>query len=382
MIYLDNAATSGTKPEAVYRASDEALRKCSGNPGRSGHKVSLAAGKIVEDARISCARLLSAEDSSEISFTFNTTGALNTAIYGTARPGSHIITSSLEHNSVSRPLEHLKTLGCEVTVIRASVDTGVDPEEVRRAIRPDTSLIVMTHISNVTGTVNDVRAIGAVAREASVPFLVDAAQSIGTRTIDVVRDNIDMLAFPGHKGLLGPQGTGGLYVRKGIEIMPLTRGGTGSFSESLEQPSRMPDRLESGTLNVPGLAGLAEGVRFILDTGADRICEREAFLRNKLYEGLSAISGVTLYSPAPGCDAGCVVSFTIDGIDPAEVSMILDSAFDIAVRSGLHCAPYAHTMLGTIGSGGTIRVSPDWFTEEPEIDAFIEAISIIQAENS
>lgn len=381
MIYLDNAATSGTKPEAVYKASDEALRKCSGNPGRSGHKVSLAAGKIVEDARISCAQLLSAEDSSEISFTFNTTGALNTAIYGVARPGSHIITSSLEHNSVSRPLEHLKTLGCDVTVLQASVDTGVDPEEVRAAIRPDTSLIVMTHISNVTGTVNDVRAIGAAAREAGVPFLVDAAQSVGTRNIDVVRDNIDMLAFPGHKGLLGPQGTGGLYVRKGIEIAPRTRGGTGSFSESLEQPSRMPDRLESGTLNVPGLAGLTEGVRFILETGADKICEREALLRNRLYEGLSAIPGITLYSPAPGFDAGCVVSFTLEGMDPAEISMILDAAFDIAVRSGLHCAPYAHTMLGTISSGGTVRVSPDWFTRDDEIEAFIDAISTIQKEN-
>lgn len=381
MIYLDNAATSGTKPEAVYRASDEALRKCSGNPGRSGHKVSLAAGKIVEDARISCARLLSAEDASEISFTFNTTGALNTAIYGTARPGSHIITSSLEHNSVSRPLEHLKTLGCEVTVLPASIDTGVDPDDMRRAIRSDTSLIVMTHISNVTGTVNDVRSIGSIAREAGVPFLVDAAQSIGTRAIDVTADNIDMLAFPGHKGLLGPQGTGGLYVRKGTSIAPLTRGGTGSFSESLEQPDRMPDRLESGTLNVPGLAGLAEGVRFILETGADRIREREACLRDRLCSGLSEIPGIRIYSPAPGFDAGCVVSFTLDGMDPSEISMILDAAFDIAVRSGLHCAPYAHTMLGTIGSGGTVRVSPDWFTRDDEIDAFIEAIGIIQSDN-
>lgn len=382
MIYLDNAATSGTKPEAVYKASDEALRKCSGNPGRSGHKVSLAAGKIVENTRISCARLFSAEDSSEISFTFNTTGALNTAIYGTVRPGSHIITSSIEHNSVSRPLEHLKSMGCTVSVLPASLDTGVDPDEVRKAIKADTSLIVMTHISNVTGTVNDVHSIGAVAREAGVPFLVDAAQSAGTRTIDVVRDNIDMLAFPGHKGLLGPQGTGGLYVRKGIEISPLLRGGTGSFSESLAQPSRMPDRLESGTLNVPGLAGLAEGVRFILDTGADNIRERESFLRQKLYDGLTAIPGIRLYSPAPEYDAGCVVSFTLEGIEPAEISMILDGAFDIAVRAGLHCAPYTHTMLGTIDSGGTVRVSPDWFTTETEIDTFIDAVSTIQRENS
>ncbi len=378
MIYLDNAATSGRKPESVYTAMDNAIRNCSGNPGRSGHAVSLAAGKIVEDARVSCASLLHAEDASSISFTVNTTAALNTAIYGIVKPGSHVITSSLEHNSVSRPLEHLKSLGCELTVLKASLDTGVDPEEVRRAIRKTTSLVVMTHISNVTGTVNDIRSIGAVCREAGVPFLVDAAQSIGTRPIDVSADNIDMLAFPGHKGLLGPQGTGGLYVRKGLDISPLTRGGTGSFSESLEQPLRMPDRLESGTLNVPGLAGLAEGVRFILSTGEDNIRKKEDELRAMLYEGLADVQGIKFYGPGPGCDVGGVLSFTLDGIDPSEIAMILDSGFGIAVRSGLHCAPYAHMMLGTIDTGGTVRVSPNWFTEQSEIEAFVEAISAIR----
>lgn len=382
MIYLDNAATSGRKPESVYRAVDRALRECSGNPGRSGHAVSLAAGKIVSDARLQCARLLGAAAPSEISFGPNTTTALNTAIYGIAREGMHIITSALEHNSVSRPLEHLRKCGHTVTVLPASVDTGVDPDDVRRAIRKETGLIVMTHISNVTGTVNEIAAIGSIAREAGIPFLVDAAQSAGARSIDVQRDGIDMLAFPGHKSLLGPQGTGGLYVRTGLLPEPLTRGGTGSFSEFPEQPTRMPDRLESGTLNVPGLAGLAEGIHFILDTGVTEIHKNEDRLRTFLYEGLSAIPGIRLYTPSAGHDAGSVLSFTVSGMESAEVAMILDAAFDIAVRSGLHCAPYAHSMLGTIGSGGTVRVSPGYFNEMSDAEAFVEAIRTIVQENA
>lgn len=382
MIYLDNAATSGRKPESVYTAMDDAIRNCSGNPGRSGHAVSLAAGRIVEDTRLCCKELLGAEDASEISFAVNTTAALNTAIYGIVKPGDHVITSSLEHNSVSRPFEHLKTLGAELTIIDASVNDGVDPDAVSKAIRRETSLVAMTHVSNVTGTVNDIRSVGAVCREAGIPFLVDAAQSLGTRPVNVIADNIDMLAFPGHKGLLGPQGTGGLYVRKGLEIQPLTRGGTGSFSESLEQPRRMPDRLESGTLNVPGLAGLAAGVRFILETGLEEIRKREDELRSRLYSGLAEIPGIRMYSPEPGHDAGGVLSFTMDGIDSSEIAMILDSGFGIAVRSGLHCAPYAHRMLGTLEHGGTVRVSPNWFTEDAEIEAFIEAVrEIIDTED-
>lgn len=374
MIYLDNAATSWKKPETVYEESGRALRECSGNPGRSGHKISLAAGQIAADARLMCARLFGAADPSEISFSLNATSALNTAIFGTVRPGSHIITSPLEHNSVARPLEYLRSLGCSLTVLPASVDTGVDPEDVRNAVRPDTSLIVITHISNVTGTVNDIASVGSVAQEKGVPFLVDAAQSAGTRSIDVKRDHIDMLAFPGHKSLLGPQGTGGLYVKSGLPVRPLTRGGTGSFSELLTQPEQMPDRLESGTLNVPGLAGLSAGIRFILETGIDRIAEKEKALRDRLYEGLAEIPLVTVHAPHPGFDAGNVLSFTIRGMESLDVAAILDSAFDIAVRAGLHCAPYAHRMLGTIAGGGTVRVSPNYFNEIAEIDSFTDAV--------
>lgn len=381
MICLDNAATSAKKPEAVYTASDHALRCCSGNPGRSGHALSTEAGRIVSDARMCCAGLFHAKDASEICFASNTTTALNTAIYGIAAPGTHVITSALEHNSVSRPLEHLRSLGTEITVLPCSVDSGVDPEDVRRAIRPETSLIVLTHISNVTGTVNDIRSVGATAREYGIPFLVDAAQSAGGREIDVVRDNVDLLAFPGHKGLLGPQGTGGLYIRTGIEVRPLTRGGTGSFSELPRQPDRMPDRLESGTLNVPGLAGLAEGIRAVRSAGLDSIVQKEKTLRLQLYEGLREIPGLRLFAPGPDQDAGCVLSFTMEGTDPAEIAMILDMEFGIAVRSGLHCAPYAHRSLGTLENGGTVRVSPNWLNERAEIEAFLHAVRTIREES-
>ena len=374
MIYLDNAATSGIKPESVYQASDHALRCCSGNPGRSGHDISLAAGNLVEETRLLLSELFNAGDSSCICFTNNATTALNTAILGTVKPHSHVITSSLEHNSVSRPLEYLKSLGCRVTVLPASIESGVDPDEVRKAIGADTSLVVMTHVSNVTGTVNDIASIGRICRDEGIPFLVDAAQSAGSRSIDVQKNNIDMLAFPGHKGLLGPQGTGGLYIRKDLAVAPLTRGGTGSFSESPDQPEERPSAFESGTLNVPGIAGLGAGIRFIKETGIDNIHAREDVLRRLILAGLREIDGVRVYSPSADADAGCVISFTIDCMEPSEVSMIMNSQFNIAVRSGLHCAPYAHSMLGTLQSGGTVRVSPDYFNTEEEINIFLDAV--------
>lgn len=377
MNYLDNAATSGRKPDQVYTAVDNALRNCSGNPGRSGHQLSLAAGQIVKEARIKCAGLLNAEEASCISFTVNTTTALNTAIMGTVRPGSHIITSVMEHNSVSRPLMFLREHGCELTVLPASIENGVDPDELKNALRPETSLVVMTHVSNVTGTVNDIAALGTVCKEAEVPFLVDAAQSAGTRPIDVQKDLVDMFAFPGHKGLLGPQGTGGLYVRKDLKIEPLTRGGTGSHSELSEQPEEMPDRLESGTLNVPGLAGLAAGVDFLLETGIDEIRKKEEALRKELLDGLVCVPGIRIFSPGAGSEGGCVVSFRLKEIEPQETALILDSSFQIAVRAGLHCAPFAHEWIGTISSGGTVRVSPGYFNTSEEIHDFINAIEQI-----
>lgn len=377
MIYLDNAATSCRKPETVYTAVDHALRNCSGNPGRSGHALSLEAGKIVLQARLRCAALFGVASAKNICFGSNATEALNLAIHGIVKPGAHVITSALEHNSVARPLEFLKRYGVDVTVLPASLQEGVSAEAVASAIRPNTSLVVMTHISNVTGTVNDIAKIGHVCKEAGIPFLVDAAQSAGNHKIDVQEMNIDLLAFPGHKGLLGPQGTGGLYVNEDILLDPLKQGGTGSLSESLMQPEEVPDRYESGTLNVPGLAGLAAGIEFVLNTGIDAIAEKEHMLTAKLIHGLLGIPGVRLYGPDAETDRGAVVSITIDGIAPQEVALILDSAFSVAVRAGLHCSPYAHKAIGTLQSGGTVRISPNYFSSEEEIDTCLEGIEAI-----
>ena len=377
MIYLDYAATSGRKPEAVYEASDRVMRAVSGNPGRSGHKISLEAGAIVAEARLLCSRLFHAPASETIAFGVNTTEALNLGILGMVEKGDHVITSSLEHNSVARPLEHLKDEGVEVTKIRADLENGVDPDAVEAAIKDNTKLVVMTHISNVTGTVNDIAAIGDVCRRHGVTFLVDAAQSAGVRPIDVQAMKIDMLAFPGHKCLYGPQGTGGLYISPEVDLRPLLTGGTGTQSELLHQPVSRPERYESGTLNVPGLAGLARGVDFILKTGVDAIEEKEYELTARLISGIRQYDNITIWGPQTAKNRAAVLSITIDGYEPQDISIYLDQIFDIAVRSGLHCAPYAHETLGTLDKGGTVRISPGYFTTEEEIDACIEAIGII-----
>lgn len=377
MIYLDYAATSGRKPEAVYEASDRVMREVSGNPGRSGHKISLEAGAIVAEARLLCSRLFHAPVSETIAFGVNTTEALNLGILGMVEKGDHVITSSLEHNSVARPLEHLKDEGVEVTKIRADLENGVDPDAVEAAIKDNTKLVVMTHISNVTGTVNDIAAIGDVCRRHGVTFLVDAAQSAGVRPIDVQAMKIDMLAFPGHKCLYGPQGTGGLYISPEVDLRPLLIGGTGTQSELLHQPVSRPERYESGTLNVPGLAGLARGVDFILKTGVDAIEEKEYELTARLISGIRQYDNITIWGPQTAKNRAAVLSITIDGYEPQDISIYLDQIFDIAVRSGLHCAPYAHETLGTLDKGGTVRISPGYFTTEEEIDACIEAIGII-----
>ena len=377
MIYLDYAATSGRKPEAVYEASDRVMREVSGNPGRSGHKVSLEAGAIVAEARLLCSRLFHAPVSETIAFGVNTTEALNLGILGMVEKGDHVITSSLEHNSVARPLEHLKDEGVEVTKIRADLENGVDPDAVEAAIKDNTKLVVMTHISNVTGTVNDIAAIGDVCRRHGVTFLVDAAQSAGVRPIDVQAMKIDMLAFPGHKCLYGPQGTGGLYISPEVDLRPLLTGGTGTQSELLHQPVSRPERYESRTLNVPGLAGLAKGVDFILKTGVDAIEEKEYELTARLISGIRQYDNITIWGPQTAKNRAAVLSITIDGYEPQDISIYLDQIFDIAVRSGLHCAPYAHETLGTLDKGGTVRISPGYFTTEEEIDACIEAIGII-----
>ena len=377
MIYLDNAATSFRKPDSVYQAVDHAMRHCSGNPGRAGHKVSLLANDIVRKTRLLCATLFNAERAEQIVFCANATEALNLAIKGILHTGDHVVTTSMEHNSVARPLEAMKMNGVEITKVASSPTYGVDPESIRKNLKDNTRLVIATHVSNVTGTVNDIAEIGRLCREHGIPFLVDAAQSAGARLIDVQDMNIDLLAFPGHKSLLGPQGTGGLYVRKGIKLKPLKEGGTGSSSESLEQPDSMPEGYESGTLNVPGIAGLGAGISFIADTGIEEIQKKEDFAIRSIVDGLLSLRKVSVYGPPPGHPRGAVISFNIEGMGPQDVAILLDAEYGIAVRGGLHCSPDAHRTIGTLLSGGTVRVSPNYFTETEEIESFIKAVEMV-----
>lgn len=380
MVYLDNAATSWPKPESVYLAVDRAGREYSGNPGRSGHKLSLAAGRVVEEARFLVARLFGISKPECVIFTQNTTDSLNLALKGVLSAGDHVITSSMEHNSVARPLNALNDIGVDYTKISTSPETGADMKAVESAIRDNTKLMVFSHVSNVTGTVNPIEEIGALCRKRGIIFLVDAAQSAGVMPIDVNRMNIDLLAFPGHKGLFGPQGTGGLYIRGGVSVSPLKQGGTGSQSELLSQPEHSPDKYESGTPNTPGLAGLAAGVRYLLNEGVEAIQKKEARLTNRLIEGISEIKGITIYGPPAGPNRSGVVSIAIDGMDTMEAAFVLDNVFDIAVRAGLHCAPDAHRTLGTLHNGGTIRISIGSLNSDSDIDCCIQALAALSSE--
>ena len=373
---MDNAATSFPKPEVVYHAVEHTLREIGGNPGRSGHRMALDANKIVFEAREAVAALFGVEDSSRIIFTSCATESLNTAIKGVLKPGGHVVTSCLEHSSVTRPLHAMRKRGVEITKVGCNSEGLIDPAEVRKALRDDTALIVMTHASNVVGTVEPVREIGAVSEEAGIPFLLDASQTAGSIPVDVTAMKVDMLAAPGHKGLLGPQGTGILYVGPKVMPAPLMEGGTGGGEPSDEQPETLPDRFEAGTMNTPGIAGLGAAVRFILEEGLDRIRKKESALVGRLLKGLSGIEGVKIYGPMDAGKRASLVSFNITGLDPSMVSYILDEDYGIMTRNGLHCAPDAHRFLGTFPAG-CVRLSPGYFNTDREIDFVIEAVTKI-----
>jgi cysteine desulfurase family protein len=378
-IYLDNAATSWPKPEPVYEAADRALRELGGNPGRSGHRMAVEAGRAIGETRLLLARLFGASDPERFVFTANATEAINLALKGLLAPGDRAVTSSMEHNSVARPLRALEARGVEVEKLAASPERGLDPAllDAALAARP-AKLVVLAHASNVTGAVNPLRELGAVCRARGALFLVDAAQTAGSLPIDIAGDRIDLLAFPGHKGLLGPQGTGGLYIAPGAEPEPLAEGGTGTDSRSLEQPRACPERYESGTRNTPGIAALGAALRYILDRGLGSIEAAESLLLARLVEGLSRIEGVRLFGPPPGARRAGAVSILVRGFDPAEAAAVLDREFGIAVRAGLHCAPDAHATMGTL-DGGTVRISPGLFTTGEEIELCLEALAQIAA---
>ncbi|HDN80647.1 MAG TPA: aminotransferase class V-fold PLP-dependent enzyme [Chloroflexi bacterium] len=379
MIYFDNAATSFPKPPQVAEAISHFLLHIGANPGRSGHRLSVEAGRIVYEAREALAQLFNIEDPLRIVFGHNVTEALNLALRGLLRPGDHVITSSMEHNSVMRPLRALERRGVELSVIFCSPEGFLNPTDVEKAIRPNTRLIVINHASNVTGTILPVREVGKIAREHGLLLLVDAAQTAGAYPIDVEADFIDLLAFTGHKSLFGPMGTGGLYIGPRVpldEFEPLKRGGTGSRSEFEEQPDFLPDKYESGTPNAVGLAGLAAGVRFVLGKSVGEIRRHEMELTRLLLEGLASIEGVTLYGPRDPSLQTATVSFNIAGMEPSEVALKLDEEYGIMCRPGLHCAPSAHRTIGTFPQG-TVRFSLGFFNTPEEVEKSLEAVRAI-----
>jgi cysteine desulfurase family protein len=383
-VYLDNASTSFPKPEMVYLAVERFMRSCGGSAGRSGHYAAIETQRIIDDARLLCARLFNAPSPKNIIFTHNATTAINLALKGILSANDHVITSSFEHNSVTRPLHYLSNNGINVTKIDSDLNSGMDKDQLRAAINAKTKLVICNHVSNVFGTENDLYSIGQICRECGILFMVDAAQSAGVRLIDVCGMCIDLLAFSGHKSLFGLQGTGGLYVASGVQLRPLIEGGTGggtlnetNSSEWINQPTELPYRLESGTLNAHGIVGLAAGLRFIFETGIDKIMAKEAELVESLIEGLCAIKGIRVITPAKGFNRGSVVSFQHHTIPPEQIAVMLDAGFGIAVRSGLHCAAAAHEFIGTINSGGTVRISPNYFNCESEIDYCIKAVNAI-----
>lgn len=372
-IYMDNAATSYPKPEAVYNAINNFNRNLGGNPGRGSNQYTLKAGSIMLQTREALAGLFNISDSLRIAFTQNITEALNTGLKGILQPGDHVITTSMEHNAVARPLHVLANQGIEWSTVQCASDGSLNPQDIKKAIKSNTRLICMLHASNVCGTVMPISEIGKIAKDNHILFMVDTAQTAGILSIDVVRDNIDVLTFTGHKGMMGPQGTGGIYIGPDLIIKPLKEGGTGSLSEFLEQPQVMPDLLESGTPNTPGIAGLLAGVEFIAATGLETIRKHERSLTDQLLEGLKKIKRVTVYGPGDSAQQTAVVAFNIEGVDCGDVCMRLDYEYGIVIRSGLHCAPLAHKTMGTLELGAC-RLSPGFFTTNDEIDEVLKAV--------
>ncbi len=374
MPYLDNAATSWPKPEDVYQAMDSLAREQGANPGRSGHRMAVAAGQAIEETRVLLAELFNAPDHRRIVFSLNCTDSLNLALKGLLKPGDHVLVDSMSHNSLVRPLKRLEREGVTVTFVPPDPELGtISVASLERLLREETRLLALTHASNVNGAIQPARECGLFAREHDLVFLVDAAQTAGLYPIDVQVDCIDLLAFPGHKSLLGPQGTGGLYVGPRVRLTSIREGGTGFNSEEEEQPQALPYRYESGTPNTPGIAGLGAGVKYLLGRGMDALRRHEEELIRRFLAGLGGMEGAKVYCARDGAGQASVVSFNLSGWEPGELGVVLDQAFDIQVRSGLHCAPSVHKLLGTFPHG-TVRVSVGCFNTEDDIDFALGAL--------
>ena len=380
-IYLDNAATSFPKPPAVLEAYANWVNNQGVSPGRSGHPLAVLVGQKIYAARELVADFFSFSDSLRVIFTKNVTESLNIALSGLSLlPGDTVITSKLEHNSMARPLSFLSKQGINVV----SINPGFSPEDflhrLKQHLHPKVKLFAFTHASNVTGLVFPITQIGQIAKEHNIPFLVDAAQTAGHLSINMEESFIDILAFTGHKSLWGPQGTGGLLVGERVELAPLIRGGTGSYSEHDWQPHFLPDALESGTPNTPGILGLAEGIRYIESIGMEQIREREHRIFSLLLDGLSSISNLTLYTPNAPWDTVPLVSINASNMSCSQLAQRLGDDYGICTRPGLHCAPWAHALLGT-SPHGTLRLSPNYFTTEEDILSTVNAIEQIASGN-
>jgi cysteine desulfurase / selenocysteine lyase len=380
MIYLDNAATTFPKPEVVYKTMDTFYRTMGANPGRSGHKMAVAAEREIEDTRNSAARLFGIKDFRRFIFTFNATDAINMGVKGLVKPGNHVITTYLEHNAVSRALYNLESKNIiTVTKIKNSEEGFIDPDDIKNAITSKTRLVVITHAPNVLGTIQPIQEIGKIVRENDILFMVDAAQTAGVCEIDVDKDYIDMLAFTGHKGPFGPTGTGGLYVGERLTLDSWREGGTGFEPASLSQPEELPYKLESGTPNTIGIAGLRAGIEYVLSKGISTIRMHEQKLIDKLIQALKNDERFILYGAKDSAKRVGILSINVKGFRPSEVGAILDQSFDIAVRPGLHCAPFAHQKIGTFPDG-TVRISPGYFNTEDDIHQLITALDKIARE--
>lgn len=374
LIYLDSGATSFPKPEEVYTYMDYFYRNYGVNPGRSGYDLCMEAGAVVDGTRKMLCQFFNGTDPNRLCFSYNSTDALNLIIQGMLRPGDHAISTTIEHNSVLRPLYHLSREGVEVELVPFDAAGFVDPDEIRRRFRPNTRLVIVNHASNVIGTVQPVREIGRYCREAGIPFAIDASQSAGKIPVDMEEQYLDVVAFTGHKSLLGPTGIGGLYVREGIAIRHTRAGGTGVRSADRAHLDEYPFRLEYGTHNTVGIAGLSAGLKWILEQGLENVHAHEMKLTRMLRDGLAAIPGVTLYCQDDLTHHIAVLAFNVNGMDAGDVGTMLDVDHDIACRTGLHCAPLVHEQLGTAQIRGAVRFGIGPFNTEEHIQTAVEAV--------
>lgn len=376
MIYLDNAATTYPKPKSVYKNVMDAMTKYGANPGRGSHAMAIEGARVIYETRELLAELFNLDDPMKVILTFNATDGLNMAIKGILRPGDHVVTTAMEHNSVLRPIKELENIGVENTIVSCSHEGKINVQDIEAAIKTNTRMVVTTHVSNLTGTIFPIEKIGEMCKRRNVLYLVDGSQSAGVLEIDMQKQHIDFLAVPGHKGLLGPQGTGALLINSDAEIKEIKEGGTGSESSNPHQPNFYPDKLEAGTHNLPGIAGLNAGLKYILNKGTKSILSHEKSILETFINEMRKNPKIVIYGPEDISDRSGVVPVNIAGMDSSEVAYILDTEYNIAVRPGLHCAPLAHKTIGTENIGA-VRFGIGPFTKRSDVIAAVKALNEI-----